>query len=641
VGLAFYAQDAQNCYLFRAWTPAEGETSGNAELVCVLAGEQTVLATGECRVFPGAWSELSVRTHDGKITCLVDDQSVLSAEDDTFAEGRVGLCTQSCEKAAFDDAALEVYREFSDDFEPEAALPIDTVAGEFIVKDGRLLASPDGGQGLAVTGGEQWEDYAVSADITPLGAQAVGLVAGRLSNGTRLLFRWRAGKTPGDPGVQELWDCRPTGRKLLGSRNAELTEGATYHAELMLDRGYARVSVDGQTALEAVVAGRPGAGAVGLQVEGQRQAAFDNLSVRFCDPEKEPVSITDQFSKEDTMANWARPISSWQSIGEDWYTYELPVWGDFSIRMPLAKLGSGAAPWSVEVKAAVSPEALAGTSSAAVLTAEAGRTDLLCTTTGEPLALTSEAEAPQLELQRRGGCLLVSLDGRAMAGGPIAPAPDASVVAVRLKGNAYPLTQATLTSPNIIDETFSSAPTDWTPSAGRWDISDRWNCSPQWSWFCGRDAETPLLWYKWPFTGDLVFEYWGGMMMDLTEAPHYSHPSDLNSVICGDGQNLCSGYGLVFAGDNNTIGRILRKGEAAAVSNEFKWDKPVGANTRFHNMWFHSRVEKLGAHLSYTVDGRAALQYDDPDPLPGGHVGVWTHQKNGILVARARIAFRD
>jgi len=78
-----------------------------------------------------------------------------------------------------------------------------------------------------------------------------------------------------------------------------------------------------------------------------------------------------------------------------------------------------------------------------------------------------------------------------------------------------------------------------------------------------------------------------------------------------------------------------------AVSNDFRWDNPVGANNRFHNMWFHSRTERIGGHLSYAVDGRAPLQYEDPDPLPGGHVGVWSHQSNGILIARARIAFRE
>jgi hypothetical protein len=176
--------------------------------------------------------------------------------------------------------------------------------------------------------------------------------------------------------------------------------------------------------------------------------------------------------------------------------------------------------------------------------------------------------------------------------------------------------------------------------SGIWDISDRWHCSPQWSWFCGRGVEKPLLWSKRSFDGDVVFEYWGAIMMDLTSAPHYSHPSDLNGILCGDGEHLGSGYDFVFAGDNNTMGRIIRKGETVTQTPAFRFDNPVGANPRFHNVWFHSRMEKAGGHLRFSVDGGKALEWDDANPLAGGHVGVWSGQGNGILIARARVAFR-
>jgi hypothetical protein len=40
------------------------------------------------------------------------------------------------------------------------------------------------------------------------------------------------------------------------------------------------------------------------------------------------------------------------------------------------------------------------------------------------------------------------------------------------------------------------------------------------------------------------------------------------------------------------------------------------------------------------VDGQKALEFDDPNPLSGGHLGLWSHAKNGIMVARVRIAYK-
>ena len=53
------------------------------------------------------------------------------------------------------------------------------------------------------------------------------------------------------------------------------------------------------------------------------------------------------------------------------------------------------------------------------------------------------------------------------------------------------------------------------------------------------------------------------------------------------------------------------------------------------------RVERTGDVLRYTVDlqGRRVvdLQYEDPDPLRGGRIAVWTYDC-GNVYARLRIA---
>ncbi|MBM3499285.1 MAG: hypothetical protein FJX74_11515 [Armatimonadetes bacterium] len=55
-----------------------------------------------------------------------------------------------------------------------------------------------------------------------------------------------------------------------------------------------------------------------------------------------------------------------------------------------------------------------------------------------------------------------------------------------------------------------------------------------------------------------------------------------------------------------------------------------------HKEWEHLRAERIGGTVRLLVDGKAILEYADPDPLPGGAVGLWTLD-NGLTVARARV----
>jgi hypothetical protein len=98
----------------------------------------------------------------------------------------------------------------------------------------------------------------------------------------------------------------------------------------------------------------------------------------------------------------------------------------------------------------------------------------------------------------------------------------------------------------------------------------------------------------------------------------------------------------VLAGDNNTRSKIIRQGKTVAETTAVKFENPTsgGDLNAFHRHWFHCRMERSGSKLTYYVDGKKALEFDDPDPLGDGYVGIWTHQRNGILLARTRVAFQ-
>ena len=55
-----------------------------------------------------------------------------------------------------------------------------------------------------------------------------------------------------------------------------------------------------------------------------------------------------------------------------------------------------------------------------------------------------------------------------------------------------------------------------------------------------------------------------------------------------------------------------------------------------HHQWHHLQVARIGHSIRLDLNGRPAFRYEDPDPLPGGYVGVWT-RNSGVLVPRVTI----
>lgn len=653
VGLAAYVTDPDNCYLFRVWAnnPAASPRPGNAELVRRLSGVETVLATGTAQVATGRWTTLGLRIFEDRLVGLVDGQEICHAYDATFGEGKIGLYTLQCPKAHFDDVSVEYAACYEDTYGPDGQLPIEQRAGRWNIDRDRLCTRPDPKAKIAIglTGDRAWNNYQFEADLLRWSASAVGLCFGVTGPADYYLFRWGAARNSAATDIQELWKIAGGKGTLLADRPAPLDRQVPHRAAVTCDRGYICVSVDGTAVLEAVDTSRPSAGRVGYYAEGDAKAiaAFDNLKVSFCAPPKEPVSITEQFAKEDTMADWARPIASWRPLGGRVYVWDLPVWGDFVVRVNAASLlGSSGA---INLCSGTNPDKSADWAPLLTISSVPGDRNLRYSVT--PAAgvetkgsLAPAGSEPQLQLERRGSCLIVSIDGKPVAGGRMTDRAQDPWIALKLEGVGVSLNEATLTSPNILDYAFAGAPTDWAPQDGVWEISDRWNCQPGWSWFCGRDADAPLIWSKQSFSGDMVFEFWAAQMMNLqANEGGYLHPSDLNGIICGDGKNLCSGYAFILAGDNNTRSKLLRQGQTVAENAAFRFLNPTcrGDLNQFHRHWFHCRLEKMGSHLTYSIDGQVAMEWDDPNPLSGGKVGIWTYQHNGIMVARARVAFRN
>jgi len=200
-------------------------------------------------------------------------------------------------------------------------------------------------------------------------------------------------------------------------------------------------------------------------------------------------------------------------------------------------------------------------------------------------------------------------------------------------------------SDHVYDYTFADAPTDWTVATGIWEITNRWTCSPQWSWFGGYDNNgAACIWNKREFEGDVTVEIYLGFKMGVAKGNHsYRNPNDMNITICGDGANLDSGYSFMYGAQLNTSTRIMKGTEVLAENRDPSALLPIfedgfPSTYQFHRKWWALRARKSGDLLQFWVDGKLVCETRDPDPLPRGRIAVWTRD-NGLIISRVKVYY--
>lgn len=262
-------------------------------------------------------------------------------------------------------------------------------------------------------------------------------------------------------------------------------------------------------------------------------------------------------------------------------------------------------------------------------------------------ALEAVLEAqPKQKLARE---WLAKLDNGS-TGPPPTPRPEPSEpgrIAVTATGLSLDVGQVSIDSQQLYDYTFSTAPTDWIASSGKWQPTNRWTCSPQWTWYGGMDERgVAASWNKHQFVGDVTVEIYAGMKMGIGNPRRYKNPNDMNITIHGDGANVDSGYSFIMGGEINAFTRIMKGDQVLAETRDeralfpiFEDAYPKETND-FHRKWWALRARLSGSKLQLYKDEELVLEAVDPDPLYTGRVGIWT-MHNGIVVARAKIYYQD
>lgn len=224
---------------------------------------------------------------------------------------------------------------------------------------------------------------------------------------------------------------------------------------------------------------------------------------------------------------------------------------------------------------------------------------------------------------------------------------EAQRVALHVQGFAVTPGETRIYSSHVYDYTFSDPPTDWMPAGGLWETTNRWTCSPQWSWYGGFATDgVAAIWNKRQFVGDITVEVYAAFKMGVRPGNHnYRNPNDMNITICGDGANLDSGYSFIYGGELNSSTRIMRGTRVLAENRSPEAMLPIfedgfPSTYEFHRRWWMLRVRKHGDLLQFYVDNKLLAEVRDPQPLAGGRIAIWSRD-NGLILSRIKVYYEQ
>ena len=610
VGLCLYFQDPKN-HLALLWGSADG-----LRLVRVQDGASTELARRPMAWLPNQWYRLGVQARDGHLAAFVDGVLCLEAWDAAFARGKIAL-TVSGTDAFFDDVAVKPAGYFHD------AAPLK--------RRERWLAAG----GLLATGSLSWQDYTYRTRVRPAGGKPLSLAFAWRSPTEYYLFRWgEASKSSALP-RQQILHVAGGERALLAEAPGGYQRGRSYAVAITCRPGYAAVAIDGERVLETADPLLT-AGGVGFDPAG---GALSDVTVT---PYEEPVLPEEEITQEFTniaahpdMAEWANPARAWlptpKAPGLFWRKGE--YFGDTWMQAPVPPMGTGA---RLAVLLAADGQSPRSGYTVTAQRTEPGRVSvhLLRQTAAIPGAAGAISvpanQSGQMTVSRQGSYLIVDVDGkRLIKYRDVAPL-GGTRLGIQVDGVNVDLKETHVRSRRTYDYTFHDSPTDWQAQAGVWEITNRWSCQPGWSWFGGKSEGLAVIWNKRRFAGDLVLEYYAAPKMDAVAEAYAQRFRDLNATICADGERLTSGYSFLIGGWRNSKTAILRGDRVVAETRSYT----LPAQKVGHRQWFDVRIQKRGNRISLAVDNIPLLTYEDPDPLTGDRVALWT-QNNGLMLARA------
>jgi hypothetical protein len=510
------------------------------------------------------------------------------------------------------------------------------------------------GQGLALsaTGLPFWDDYEFQVSAKP-GANtgSVGVAFHLRDKANYLLVRWRVGKAPakGDKAV-EIVRARGGKETVLAQGDGCLVPGQWYRLGVGTQDGVATAYLDGRKLVSAKDESL-GSGKVALLVR-DGEAEFDDMAVRPCTGNAGSALVeldgtVPRFAGTMDRDTWAGTALQWRADathpglfwrhGDFLGDVDVSFACDFSRELaPSATMSLLLAP---RTGGADSGYALAlHPTSAPVDAAKQQNYEVQLTWHGQPVAhgTVSAGVKPMLALRRVGADVVGLVDDheavRHSVSRPWRELTRLGFLATALRPRISGLR---LRAGNTLDYYFDHAPTDWWVGSGTWELAVRWPCTPEWSWLAGESGGVAALWHKRRFVGDQTVDLHVGPR--TVAHSENKHPREIcrafNVVLCGDGKDVNSGYSFVVGVGKDGSGATLSRG-GKVVAREPAYRIYSDA----HNQWINVRAEKQGDEVRLWVGDQRILSWQDPNPLPGGNLAVWTRD-NGIMIPRVTIYY--
>ena len=657
-GIAFLVSDEGHGYTFTAQpNPLTGRLDFILRSGCV-AGESAgeFVAGAETELTPGQWYMLEARLTEDEVVCSVDGIPVVRKVIPQPAGGRFGLYCNTLEAhpARFDDVAAETWTgvdfaladdkpnrdskaAFGATSDPPAAISIRAA-----IPTGRHVELTLGDDGQEA--GPTWRLLCESvAEDGP--RLRVNLIC-RMSDGSTVTNdTWLSDLLPVQTGAE--------------SQAREFTFDATAP-------GFVAGRVDNVTVVLAPVS-RPPVGRAGYVTNlapGSRRGGFlGHPSVT-----REPSPYTDRFEKnkifvaDQFMRHWASTAGQWLTYtnGTAWYkddvlnrvSLSFPTIDGIDLRLGvpetnLCEDGRPASTNACDIRVVCADGKLSIFDTAATVAVP-------LFTLGYPPAQmvgeTGNLNVTNTVTLRFDGHRFAFLSATGAVFTCSIPYPHVGRRMFFARHPKFYLGNVLVHREPVLDCLFDESLHDWTINGGTWEIINRFQCYPDWSHMDGENPDSvAALWSKFEIAGDFCATFVCGMRHG---GPWYDRVGDFNLTLFNGSTTPSEGYTLkVTDWDPNNSqrwsrlfrnGRLVVRTDVKAAPRRREGNvrtgyEPLLAKGRdVHGAWYTVKFRKLGGHLEAFFDNLPLLSADDPEPLAGGGLGIWTY-RSSMVVARVRV----
>jgi len=655
IGLLAYYRSEKDYYLF-TWDRRDEKDPARSskQLIRMRNGEKTVLAESPGGFIPNQWYTLAVQVEGRTIRALIDGHEVCSVEDDGLVGGMIGLYAARTTQTSFDDILVHATSVFRDDMKTFPAGRWTVRGGEWTASgDGTLKAQSDGALARCVTGSALWQNYRVKTEMTPTTESRCGIDLYYIDENTYYEVTCQRGA---ELDTWTLLQHQPENVTTLDQAQTP-SSSKPYHVEASVNRGRLTLVVDGKTLIETFNQVL-NAGAVGLMSEPtvalsmktedqpvlKDVGCFGGLEVEFLREEKPLVTKNVIMEHERSMGDWSGLVTDWIEQGEkkgpkfQWHRGYFP--GSSTLEVRFSKFDQ---PEST-VRVVLNGDGQTIESGYRMVVGpkteeskETVRTMRLYRGESDKAVAVSDLGAIQpgtVKLERVGGLLVGYVDGRAV----LTWRDETPLTGERLGWSVSENVEVDpedvlVSSPNVFQYNFTQAPADWRTCGGIWEVSNRWQCDPRWSFFSGRVRnDVASLWSKRTFNGDVTIEFYVGPKMDQERGRSYEYARDFNITIAADGKDLSSGYSFMLGAFDNTNTCIYRQNKLLKAVDKVVSDpnpkrKDITVIPRggeLHRRWLHVVAQKKGDTLRMYYERNLIIEVKAPEPLTGNRIAFWT-----------------